>query len=202
MKLLTDKIEREGIVLDSNVLKVDSFINHQMDPQLMNEIGLEFARRFKDAGVTRILTIESSGIAPAIMAGLAMNVPVIFARKRKSLTLTSDLYTSTVYSFTKQESNEITVSKKYLLKEDRVLIIDDFLANGQAAIGLADLVEQAGAEVSGIGILIEKSFQPGADEILKKGYRLESLARIASLQEGKVKFAADREVQSIYSGGY
>ena len=194
MKLLTDKIEREGIVLDSNVLKVDSFINHQMDPQLMNEIGLEFARRFKDAGVTRILTIESSGIAPAIMAGLA--------RKRKSLTLTSDLYTSTVYSFTKQESNEITVSKKYLLKEDRVLIIDDFLANGQAAIGLADLVEQAGAEVSGIGILIEKSFQPGADEILKKGYRLESLARIASLQEGKVKFAADREVQSIYSGGY
>ncbi len=202
MKLLTDKIEREGIVLDSNVLKVDSFINHQMDPQLMNEIGLEFARRFKDAGVTRILTIESSGIAPAIMAGLAMNVPVIFARKRKSLTLTSDLYTSTVYSFTKQESNEITVSKKYLLKEDRVLIIDDFLANGQAAIGLADLVEQAGAEVSGIGILIEKSFQPGADEILKKGYRLESLARIASLQDGKVKFAADREVQSIYSGGY
>ncbi|MCT2346633.1 xanthine phosphoribosyltransferase [Niallia taxi] len=202
MKLLTDKIEREGIVLDSNVLKVDSFINHQMDPQLMNEIGLEFARRFKDAGVTRILTIESSGIAPAIMAGLAMNVPVIFARKRKSLTLTSDLYTSTVYSFTKQESNEITVSKKYLLKEDRVLIIDDFLANGQAAIGLADLVEQAGAEVSGIGILIEKSFQPGADEIIKKGYRLESLARIASLQDGKVKFAADREVQSIYSGGY
>ncbi len=202
MKLLTDKIEREGIVLDNNVLKVDSFINHQMDPQLMNEIGLEFARRFKDAGVTRILTIESSGIAPAIMAGLAMNVPVIFARKRKSLTLTSDLYTSTVYSFTKQESNEITVSKKYLLKEDRVLIIDDFLANGQAAIGLADLVEQAGAEVSGIGILIEKSFQPGADEILKKGYRLESLARIASLQDGKVKFAADREVQSIYSGGY
>ena len=202
MKLLTDKIEREGIVLDNNVLKVDSFINHQMDPQLMNEIGLEFARRFKDAGVTRILTIESSGIAPAIMAGLAMNVPVIFARKRKSLTLTSDLYTSTVYSFTKQESNEITVSKKYLLKEDRVLIIDDFLANGQAAIGLADLVEQAGAEVSGIGILIEKSFQPGADEIIKKGYRLESLARIASLQDGKVKFAADREVQSIYSGGY
>lgn len=202
MKLLTDKIEREGIVLGNNVLKVDSFINHQMDPQLMNEIGLEFARRFKDARVTRILTIESSGIAPAIMAGLAMNVPVIFARKRKSLTLTSDLYTSTVYSFTKQESNEITVSKKYLLKEDRVLIIDDFLANGQAAIGLADLVEQAGAEVSGIGILIEKSFQPGADEILKKGYRLESLARIASLQDGKVKFAADREVQSIYSGGY
>ncbi|MDK8640258.1 xanthine phosphoribosyltransferase [Niallia taxi] len=202
MKLLTDKIEREGIVLGNNVLKVDSFINHQMDPQLMNEIGLEFARRFKDAGVTRILTIESSGIAPAIMAGLAMNVPVIFARKRKSLTLTSDLYTSTVYSFTKQESNEITVSKKYLLKEDRVLIIDDFLANGQAAIGLADLVEQAGAEVSGIGILIEKSFQPGAEEILKKGYRLESLARIASLQDGKVKFAADREVQSIYSGGY
>lgn len=202
MKLLQRKIEAEGLVLSNQVLKVDSFINHQMDPHLMKEIGLEFAKKFKDAGITKILTIESSGIAPAIMAGLALDVPVIFARKRKSLTLTTDLYTATVYSFTKQESNDITVSKKYIEKGDHVLIIDDFLANGQAALGLAAIVEQAEAVVSGIGILIEKSFQKGAEDIIAKGYRLESLARIASLEGGKVTFAEAREIDSIYSGGY
>ncbi|MEZ7794542.1 xanthine phosphoribosyltransferase [Niallia circulans] len=202
MELLKKKIEKEGIVLSDHVLKVDSFINHQMDPQLMKEIGLEFARLFKDVGITRILTIESSGIAPAIMAGLALDVPVIFARKRKSLTLTSDLYTATVYSFTKQESNEITVSKKYMHSDDHVLIIDDFLANGQAALGLANIVEQAGATVSGIGILIEKSFQQGADDLIAKGYRVESLARIASLKGGKVTFAEQRIHDGIYAGGY
>lgn len=168
----------------------------------MKEIGLEFARLFKDAGITRILTIESSGIAPAIMAGLALDAPVIFARKRKSLTLTSDLYTATVYSFTKQESNEITVSKKYMHSDDHVLVIDDFLANGQAALGLANIVEQAGATVSGIGILIEKSFQQGADDLIAKGYRVESLARIASLKGGKVTFAEQRIHDGIYAGGY
>lgn len=197
MELLKNKIEKEGIVLSEQVLKVDSFINHQMDPHLMKEIGWEFARLFKEAGVTKILTIESSGIAPAIMAGLALDVPVIFARKRKSLTLTSDLYTATVYSFTKNESNEITVSTKYIEKGDSVLIIDDFLANGQAALGLANIVEQASANVSGIGILIEKSFQKGADELLAKGYRVESLARIASLEEGKVTFAPNRQLEGI-----
>ncbi|MCM2981884.1 xanthine phosphoribosyltransferase [Niallia circulans] len=202
MELLKKKIEEEGIVLSDHVLKVDSFINHQMDPQLMKEIGLEFARLFKDAGITRILTIESSGIAPAIMAGLALDVPVIFARKRKSLTLTSDLYTATVYSFTKQESNEITVSKKYMHSDDHVLVIDDFLANGQAALGLANIVEQAGATVSGIGILIEKSFQQGTDDLIAKGYRVESLARIASLKGGKVTFAEQRIHDGIYAGGY
>jgi len=201
MKLLKDKIESEGIVLSENVLKVDSFINHQMDPVLMKEIGLEFAERFKDEAITKILTIESSGIAPAIMAGLALNVPVIFARKRKSLTLTADLYTATVYSFTKQESNEITVSNKYITKGDNVLIIDDFLANGQAALGLASLVEQAQAKVSGIGILIEKSFQPGADDLIAKGYRLESLARIEALKDGKVQFAKDRQLEKAFAGG-
>jgi len=201
MKLLKDKIESEGIVLSENVLKVDSFINHQMDPVLMKEIGLEFAERFKDEAITKILTIESSGIAPAIMAGLALNVPVIFARKRKSLTLTTDLYTATVYSFTKQESNEITVSNKYITKGDNVLIIDDFLANGQAALGLASLVEQAQAKVSGIGILIEKSFQPGADDLIAKGYRLESLARIEALKDGKVQFAKDRQLEKAFAGG-
>ncbi|PKG25336.1 xanthine phosphoribosyltransferase [Niallia nealsonii] len=201
MKLLKEKIESEGIVLSENVLKVDSFINHQMDPVLMKEIGLEFAERFKDEAITKILTIESSGIAPAIMTGLALNVPVIFARKRKSLTLTTDLYTATVYSFTKQESNEITVSNKYITKGDNVLIIDDFLANGQAALGLASLVEQASAKVSGIGILIEKSFQPGADDLIAKGYRLESLARIEALKEGKVQFAKDRQLEKAFAGG-
>jgi xanthine phosphoribosyltransferase len=201
MELLKKKIEEEGIVLSDHVLKVDSFINHQMDPHLMKEIGQEFARLFKEAGITRILTIESSGIAPAIMAGLALDVPVIFARKRKSLTLTSDLYTATVYSFTKQESNEITVSKKYMHADDHVLIIDDFLANGQAALGLANIVEQAGATVSGIGILIEKSFQQGAEDLIAKGYRVESLARIASLKDGKVTFAEQRINEVIYAGG-
>lgn len=197
MKLLEKRIETEGIVLNDNVLKVDSFINHQMDPNLMSQIGKEFASRFKDEQITKILTIESSGIAPAIMVGLELNVPVIFARKRKSLTLTNDLYTSTVYSFTKQESNTITVSQKYIAAGDNVLIIDDFLANGQAAIGLAEIVEQASAHVSGIGILIEKSFQPGADELISKGYRLESLARVASLKGGKVTFAKERQIQNI-----
>ncbi|MBM7572388.1 xanthine phosphoribosyltransferase [Aquibacillus albus] len=188
MELLKGKIKKEGIVLSENVLKVDSFINHQMDPILMKEIGKEFANRFRNENITKVLTIESSGIAPAIMTGLELEVPVIFARKRKSLTLTSDLYTSTVYSYTKKETNEITVSQKYILEGDNVLIIDDFLANGQAAIGLAEIVEKAKAKVSGIGILIEKSFQPGAEDIISKGYRLESLARIKSLHNEDVQF--------------
>ncbi|QTN00627.1 xanthine phosphoribosyltransferase [Sediminibacillus dalangtanensis] len=193
MRLLKDKIKTDGIVLNENVLKVDSFINHQMDPKLMKEIGKEFARLFKEEEITKVLTIESSGIAPAIMTGLEFDVPVIFARKRKSLTLTSDVYTAKVYSFTKQETNEITVSHKYIEEGDNVLIVDDFLANGQAAIGLAKMVEQAGANVSGIGILIEKSFQPGAEEIRKQGYRLESLARVKSLAGGKVQFVETKE---------
>ncbi|WP_186578992.1 xanthine phosphoribosyltransferase [Aquibacillus kalidii] len=197
MKLLKEKIVNEGIVLNENVLKVDSFINHQMDPVLMKEIGKEFAERFKDDKVSKILTIESSGIAPAIMAGLEMGVQVIFARKRKSLTLTENLYTSSVYSFTKQESNDITVSKQYIEPGENVLIIDDFLANGQAALGLAEIVQQAKANISGIGVLIEKSFQPGAEELLAKGYRLESLARIASLNNKQVEFAPERTYQNI-----
>ncbi|WP_226037903.1 xanthine phosphoribosyltransferase [Aquibacillus saliphilus] len=191
MELLKDKILNDGIVLNENVLKVDSFINHQMDPFLMKEIGKEFARIFREENITKILTIESSGIAPAIMAGLELEVPVIFARKRQSLTLTNDLFSAEVYSYTKQETSKITVSNKYIGKGDNVLIIDDFLANGQAAIGLAELVKKANANVSGIGILIEKSFQPGADTIRAKGYRLESLARILSLQDKNVQFVEE-----------
>ncbi|MFP5111806.1 xanthine phosphoribosyltransferase [Bacillaceae bacterium C204] len=188
MRLLEEKISSDGKVLSDHVLKVDSFLNHQIDPQLMLEIGKEFARIFADDGITKIVTIESSGIAPAVMAGLYMNVPVIFARKRKSLTLVDDLITASVYSFTKNETNEISVSNKYMNESDRVLIIDDFLANGEAALGLVKIVQQSGAEVAGIGIVIEKSFQHGAQKLKDLGLRVESLARVASLLNGEVTF--------------
>ncbi len=192
MELLKRKIEQEGIVLSNTVLKVDSFLNHQIDPALMLEIGKEFSQRFADKGITKIVTIESSGIAPAVMAGLQMNVPVIFARKRKSMTLINDLLTSTVQSFTKNETNEISVSNKYLTENDRVLIIDDFLANGQAAMGLIDIVQQAKANIAGIGIVIEKAFQEGGQLLRDKGFEVVSLARVASLEEGKVTFVSDK----------
>ena len=196
VRLLKEKILKEGKVLSGEVLKVDTFLNHQLDPELMVEIGKEFARRFRNEGITKIVTIESSGIAPSIMAGLELEVPVIFARKKKSLTLQDDLYTSTVYSFTKREENKISVGRKFLNEEDVVLIIDDFLAKGQAAFGLADIVSQANAKVAGIGIVIEKSFQDGGKNLRKKGYRVESLARIQSLEESKVKFLEEETVNA------
>ncbi|MFC0271664.1 xanthine phosphoribosyltransferase [Metabacillus herbersteinensis] len=188
MKLLEEKIRTEGIVLSNNVLKVDSFLNHQIDPFLMMEIGKEFKRRFQANGITKIVTIESSGIAPSVMAGLELEVPVLFARKRKSLTLTNNLLTASVYSFTKHEENTIAISSQFLDSSDKVLIIDDFLANGQAAKGLIEIVEKSGAEVVGIGIVIEKSFQEGARQLREEGYRVESLARISSLNDGEVGF--------------
>ncbi|MCQ6280364.1 xanthine phosphoribosyltransferase [Bacillus sp. EB600] len=192
MKLLEQKISLEGTVLSGNVLKVDSFLNHQIDPNLMNEIGKEFATRFAKEGITKIVTIESSGIAPAVMAGLHMNVPVVFARKRKSLTLIDDLLSATVHSFTKNETNEVSISKKYLSINDRVLIIDDFLANGQAALALVKMVEKANAKVAGIGIVIEKSFQDGSKILRNLGLRVESLARISSLSNGEVHFINEK----------
>ncbi|KAA9026078.1 xanthine phosphoribosyltransferase [Niallia endozanthoxylica] len=195
MELLKEKIKQEGIVLSNTVLKVDSFLNHQIDPVLMLEIGKEFSQRFADKGITKIVTIESSGIAPAVMAGLQMNVPVIFARKRKSMTLINDLLTAKVHSFTKNETNEISVSNKYLTENDQVLIIDDFLANGQAAIGLIDIVQQAKANIAGIGIVIEKAFQEGGQLLRDKGFEVVSLARVASLEEGKVTFVSDKTAE-------
>jgi xanthine phosphoribosyltransferase len=192
MRLLEEKIKTNGLVISENVLKVDSFLNHQLDPELMNEIGKEFARIFEAAGITKILTIESSGIAPAVFAGLYMKVPVLFARKRKSLTLFDDLITATVHSFTKNETNEISISKKYICESDCVLIIDDFLANGQAALGLVEMVEKAKATVAGIGIVIEKSFQEGSQKLKDLGFRVESLARIASLSNGEVTFINEK----------
>ncbi|WP_436917282.1 xanthine phosphoribosyltransferase [Acinetobacter schindleri] len=191
MHALEQKILAEGIVLSEEVLKVDSFLNHQIDPVMMQQIGQEFARLFKDAGITKIITIEASGIAPAVMAGLELGVPVIFARKYQSLTLKDDLYRSKVFSFTKQTESTIAISKKHINAADKVLVIDDFLANGQAALGLADLIHQAEASVVGIGIVIEKSFQPGRDILLEKGYRVESLARVKSLVNGTVEFVQD-----------
>lgn len=189
LQLLKTKIAEEGVVLSDQVLKVDAFLNHQVDPVLMMAIGKEFAARFAEVRFTKVLTLESSGIAPAVMTALELGVPLIFARKRKSLTLTEDILVEKVYSFTKQETNEVTVSKKFLVPGDRVLVIDDFLARGEAALGLARIVEKAGAEVAGIGIVIEKSFQDGADKLAEAGYRVESLARIASLANGRVTFA-------------
>lgn len=188
MKRLHDMINQEGIVLSDQVLKVDAFLNHQVDPILMWEIAYEFMDRFQDAGITRILTIEAGGIAPAMMTALRLGVPMVYARKTKSVTLNEGTISAEVFSFTKQQTSTITVAEKYLQPGERVLIIDDFLANGEAAFGLARLVEQAGAEVAGFGIVIEKSFQPGRQKLIEAGFRVESLARVESLKDGKATF--------------
>ncbi len=188
VKLLKQAIMEKGRVLSNDVLKVDAFLNHQIDPELMQEIGKEFTERFKDEGISKILTIESSGIAPAMMAGLYLGVPVVFARKRKSLTLVDGLFTAKVHSFTKKETNEISVSSEYLLAGDVVLIIDDFLANGQAARGLVDIVKQANATLAGVGNVIEKGFQAGGDLLREQGIRVESLAIIDSLENNQITF--------------
>ena len=188
MEALKQKIRQDGIVLSEQVLKVDAFLNHQIDPALMQQIGHEFARRFANQGISKIVTIEASGIAPAVMAGLELGVPVIFARKYQSLTLKDDLYISRVFSFTKQSESTIAISAKHLSASDHVLVIDDFLANGHAAKALIDLIQQAGASIAGIGVVIEKSFQSGRAELDGLGYRVESLARISALTHGQVSF--------------
>ena len=192
MNELKEKIEQYGTVLPGNVLKVDAFLNHQVDPELMLHIGQEFAKRFANEGITKIWTVESSGIAPAVLTGLAMKVPVIFARKHKSLTLNNDMYTADVYSYTKKTTNRISISKKYVDANDKILMIDDFLANGQAVEGMLEIADRAGVDVAGAGIVIEKSFQPGANELKDRGVRVESLARIKSLENGKVEFMPEQ----------
>lgn len=191
MKLLEDRIRQDGVVLPGNVLKVNQFLNHQIDPQLMYEIGQEFARLFKERPVTKILTVEASGIAPAIMAGLVMNVPVLFARKKKPSTLDDMTYTAEVYSYTKKVTNTISVDSKFLSENDHVLIIDDFLANGQAVKGMLEICRQADVKVEGVGIVVEKSFQEGADWIKGQEIRLESLARISSFENDAVHFVGE-----------
>jgi xanthine phosphoribosyltransferase len=190
MELLKQKILDEGVALSDTVLKVDNFLNHQIDPELMVEIGKEFKSYFAHKNITKILTLESSGIAPSVMAGLELGVPVIFARKRKSLTLNEGLLTADVFSYTKQEASNIAVAGKFLEENDNVLIIDDFLANGEAANALINIVEQAKANVAGIGIVIEKSFQKGGAK-LRQSHDVYSLARIESLTAGEIKFLSE-----------
>ncbi len=188
MEKLKEMILTHGIALDGGILKVDAFLNHQISPPLMKEMGDEFARRFQGESITKILTVESSGIAPAVMTGLALGVDVVFARKKKSFTMDDSLYTARIMSFTKGEESEFYISKKFLNADDKVLIIDDFLANGQASLGLAEMVAKASATLVGIGIVIEKSFQNGRKILDEKGIHTESLARIKSLDNNTITF--------------
>lgn len=190
VELLKERILKDGVCIGSDILKVDSFLNHQIDITLFNQIGEEFKRRFAKEQVTKILTIEASGIAVAcITAQYFDNVPVVFAKKQESSNLSADVYSSEVYSFTKNKTFQIRVDRAYLAPGDSVLIIDDFLANGNAALGLADIVEQSGAKVAGLGIVIEKGFQDGRQRLLERGYHLESLAVIQSIADGQITFA-------------
>lgn len=189
MQLLEERIRRDGKIREGGVLKVDSFLNHQMDVALFGEIGREFARLFEGQNVTKILTIEASGIGIACIAAQYFNVPVIFAKKNKTKNIAGDVYTSKVESFTHGKVYDIIVSKEFLRPEDRVLIIDDFLANGSALQGLIKLVQDAGATLVGAGIAVEKAFQPGGDMIRNMGVRVESLARVKSMSvENGVEF--------------
>ena len=190
MKLLEERIQKDGIVKAGNVLKVDSFLNHQMDIALFNEMGKEFKRLFSDVEVNKIMTIEASGIGIACIAAQYFHVPVVFAKKALSVNIDGEVYSTKIQSFTHKRVYDVIVSKKYLSPDDKILIIDDFLANGCALEGLIDIVHAAGAQVSGIGIAIEKGFQKGGDMIRSRGLRLESLAIVESMddQTGAITF--------------
>lgn len=189
MKLLEERILKDGDVLGENILKVDSFLTHQVNFELMQEIGKVFADKYKEAGITKVVTIEASGIAPAVYAAQALGVPMIFAKKAKNITMTEGILTAEVYSFTKQVTSQVSLVSRFLSNDDTVLIIDDFLANGQAAKGLLEIIGQAEAKVAGIGIVIEKSFQDGRDLLEKTGVPVTSLARIKAFENGRVVFA-------------
>jgi xanthine phosphoribosyltransferase len=188
MQKLKDKILKEGKILKGNIVKVDSFLNHQIDTSLMSDIGAEFYRRFKNEKVTKILTIESSGIAIALLTGIVFNMPVVFAKKHKPAFNQEDCYTSNVYSFTRKTEYEVSVSKEYIGKKDSILIIDDFLATGSALNGLIDITEKSGAKIAGVGIVIEKVFQKGGESIRNRGIKLSSLAKIKSIGTEGIEF--------------
>lgn len=188
MELLQQRILSDGKVLPGGILKVDGFLNHQIDPALLYEMALELKRLYAGEAVTKVLTIEASGIAIAAMTGYVFGCPLVFAKKSKSKNISNDLYSVEVESFTHGNTNTVVVSKEYLKKEDRVLIIDDFLATGAALVGLKKLVELSGATLVGAGIAIEKVFQGGGDLLRSQGLRIESLARIASMENGKLIF--------------
>ncbi len=191
MKLLEDRILKNGTVLPGNVLKVDSFLNHQIDYSLIKELGKEFYNTFKNAGVTKILTVEASGIAIACAAADHFEVPVVFAKKGHHKNVGNDVFTAEVYSFTKGITTTVAVSKKYLSATDKVLVIDDFLADGQASLGLKSICDQAGAEVVGFGIAIEKGFQNGGKLLRETGIPVQSLAIIASMTDDSICFASN-----------
>ena len=188
MELLKQKILDCGRALDEHVLLVDSFLNHQVDVKLMQEVGKEFARRFADAGITRIVTIESSGIAPAAMAALEMDLPLVILKKSKSSILKEGILQTEVFSFTKNAPYMLTLKPQFVHPGDRVLLIDDFLANGEAALGASSLLERAGAQVAGIGIVIAKTFQPGLKKLQEAGYRVEILAPVKRMAENLIEF--------------
>ena len=191
MKELEDRIRAEGQVIGNNILKVDAFLNHQIDPQFILRLGRELASRFQAAGVTKVLTVEASGIAVAMAVALELGVQVVFAKKKQALTQQGNVYSAPVFSFTRKEHIDITVAREYLSASDVVLIVDDFLAHGEALNGLISLVEQAGGKLAGAGIVIEKRFQKGGDAIRAKGVRVESLAAIERMRPGEVIFTPD-----------
>lgn len=193
MKLLEERIRQEGLILSETVLKVDSFLNHQVDTELALEIGEQFAKIFADRGINKVITIEASGIQFAMATGIALKVPFVYAKKKKAVTLHEEVYTAPVHSFTKQETYQVCVSAKYLGPEDKVLIVDDFLATGAALVGLVDIVKEAGAELVGVGCVIEKSFQEGRSLLEEKGVEVHSLARISAMAPGKVTFVNDED---------
>lgn len=188
MKLLEERILNDGDILGDNILKVDSFLTHQVDYTLMKAIGKVFADKYADKGITKVVTIEASGIVPAVYAAEALDVPMIFAKKHKNITMTEGILTTEVYSFTKQVTSTVSINGRFLSSSDKVLIIDDFLANGQAAKGLIDIINQAGAQVLGVGIVIEKSFQNGRQLLEAQGVEVTSLARIKNFENGTLNF--------------
>ena len=188
MKLLKDRILKDGVVKPGNILKVDSFLNHQMDIDLIKEIGKEFKARFADCPITKILTIEASGIGIACIAAQYFHVPVVFAKKAQSVNLDGEMYTTKVESFTHKKVYDVILAKRFLTEQDHVLLIDDFLANGCALLGLIDIVKKSGATLEGAGIVIEKGFQSGGQQIRDMGVRLESLAIIESMSDTSLTF--------------
>ena len=191
MKELKDKILEEGVVLGDDILKVDSFLNQQIDVELVKKMGKEFAEHFKDKNIDKVFTVESSGIAPALATASELGVKCVFGRKKQSLTTSEDVYHSSVFSFTKQVMNELIVNKEFINEGENVLMIDDFLANGQAAKGMIAIIRQAGANPVGCGIVIEKSFSNGRSIIEEMDVEVYSLARIAKLEDGKIEFVQD-----------
>ncbi|WP_410769645.1 xanthine phosphoribosyltransferase [Fontibacillus sp. BL9] len=189
METLKQRIVEQGVVVSDQVLKLDSLLNHQVDPGLTMEMGKQFAARFRDAGITRVVTVESSGIAVAFATAYELGVPLVFARRKKTLLAEPDMLCERVPSFTKGIVTDILISREFISPEDRILFIDDIIANGDAARGLVKIIERSGAELVGAGIVVEKCFQPGANALREQGLRLESLVKIASLEDGKIIFA-------------